>query len=358
MAARAPIAVTCESCGQECEFPWERRGKIGECSGCLESLDIPDPGAFVFHETPPCEFPEDARSGLTFQFLDGFPHPDWTEPMLRAQRTPPTMLREYWNHTASCWHQALLRVLPDQYHTFRTPGFQILCALPAAEASLLGRACEEYSALLRRQFPNCQLEQGCAPDVLLCFEDWDAYLTYVSHLYPDGEFGGSGGMCICTGGYPHIAMPYQSSVWRQSLAHELTHLLVSGYPLPSWLNEGLAQYEEEVLTGHSRFQVTPQSVREMRKHWNEAGIGRLLSGDAFHLPDDSQKHAYLLSEMLVRNLVTDRASQVELLIRSVQAEDSGDAALRECFGRSLRERLREILGDGSWQSSLPESLTR
>lgn len=70
--------------------------------------------------------------------------------------------------------------------------------------------------------------------------------------------------------------------WRDTLAHELTHLIIGGASMdtvPIWLHEGLAKYAETAWRGEPGLGISVEQQRKLRK---AARSGTLISFEAMH----------------------------------------------------------------------------
>ena len=77
-------------------------------------------------------------------------------------------------------------------------------------------------------------------NILVVFDDQDAYYRYVSHFYPEsGEFALSGGMHINAGCGHFVTVKDDLHAIEPVIVHEMVHGLVSHLPIPAWLNEGV-----------------------------------------------------------------------------------------------------------------------
>jgi len=190
--------------------------------------------------------------------------------------------------------------------------------------------------------------------VVLHFDHTEPYYRYLEAFFPEGEFGGSAGVQIREG-YRHIALwGADGDQLGPTIAHELLHLAVTEDSLPLWLEEGLAQMFEIDMGAHDPIAYRQEDIAACKHYWQGAGLNHFWSGEGFSMPGDVQKHAYLLAEILVRNLISDygrrswfRRKKQPVFTEFVWAthhEDAGDAAARLVLGTSLEQIANQFLG--------------
>ena len=167
-------------------------------------------------------------------------------------------------------------------------------------------------------------------DILIVFDDEDAYYAYVSQYYPNaGEFAASGGMYINFGCGHFATVKSDLHAIEPVIAHEMTHSCLSHLPIPAWLNEGLAVNTEQRLcsVGPSMF-----SAREMHaKHlafWGDAEIQQFWSGKSFLRNDDGNLLSYDLARIIVSQLSADWPLFRSFVLHA-SAADAGAAAAAE-----------------------------
>src|SRR5262245_37775954 len=123
--------------------------------------------------------------------------------------------------------------------------------------------------------------QWSGPLVMLLFADAEGYCRYVSPFDQERAYFRSGAMCF-TEGYLHIALrPYPLETLQSTMLHEMTHACLAHLTLPLWLEEGITQLVEEAGTGQSRFFIDGKIAVEMRRYWQEHGLGDFWWGGGF-----------------------------------------------------------------------------
>ncbi len=168
----------------------------------------------------------------------------------------------------------------------------------------------------------------------------------------------TGGVSFSSFNIVAIGIGPDSLSWgRRSIAHELTHVVIgqathncySG--LPSWLNEGLATYNE----GDS----SPTYVTSLEE---AVESGRLISihslAGAFPTTEQDAFLAYGESRSLVEHLIEEFGTEkLNELLAAFRSGNEADAALRQVYGfdqAGLQERWRRSLG----ATPLPEGVSK
>lgn len=282
------------------------------------------------------------------------PLPDW--PAIATQEHAGWSQAErdaFWTGAADQWARALAASLGPQYRVDTSARFVLLSAMaPARNADFL-RFCESARRwIVRNLGPLARAEQG-GKHLCLVFADPDDYYDYIAHYYPEGgEYAMSSGLFV-DAGYGHFALcEHDTDAMQPVIAHELTHALLSHWPIPAWLNEGMA-----VNTEHSLFprlsdpRLALYSPQEMRaKHaafWNPERIQAFWSGAAFLGADEGSLLSYDLARAMVALAACEHEDFVAFLQRA-QAGDSTAAAAEDCLGYPVEHLVQAILGEGDW----------
>src|SRR6185503_13228355 len=133
-----------------------------------------------------------------------------------------------------------------------------------------------------------------------------------------------------------------------TLVHELTHDCLAHLPLPPWLNEGVAQTIERMLTWKREPVLHQELADQHRNYWTEENIQEFWAGTSFHQPGDPQTLSYSLAEIIVQLLTSQKGDFKEFLRRATYV-DAGQTAALDCFGCSLGNVLTTFLGPGEWR---------
>jgi hypothetical protein len=277
-----------------------------------------------------------------------FPKPDWdTLYKMASSKTYTHMeLDAFWNQAALKWLEMLGGALGDGYQIYESTHYLVLGRQPASICEKILQWLEQIKQNLDRMLGDtaCQDFHGKLP--VLMFDGLDAYYEYYASCVEDGDHPLSGG-CYINDGYGHFIFPYMNrDDAERAAAHELTHAFLSAYPIPLWLNEGMAQLFEAGATGGVAVDVHEMRAT-MRSYWNAETIREFWSGSGFQRQDKGQSHCYYLAMILARELSFDMPD-LRKFIREAHWNDAGEAAMRRIFGFSLGELAADFLGDGDW----------
>jgi hypothetical protein len=241
------------------------------------------------------------------------------------------------------WLELLAERLGDDYWINSSPRCVLLTNQPKREGDDLVRFAEralDQIACLLDMSPDAR---AAPKHVLVRLHSFELYYTYISHFYPEGEYGGSGGICIREG-MPHIALPPSPSCEQSVIVHELVHAVLSELNVPQWIEEGVALILEQGLTGRPEILLNHETARDLRAYWNSHGLNDFWNGKSFHSPDKGQEFSYQLAEILVRLILADHRHAFLKFLRQANHEDGGESAARGHLGKSLNDVAATFLG--------------
>ncbi|MEO1527167.1 MAG: hypothetical protein AAFX06_17135 [Planctomycetota bacterium] len=283
------------------------------------------------------------------EIREGLPRPKWDVIAAWANANhDAAQLDEVWTQLARDWITCLGKSLPAGYELHESPEFLLLAADESLGQKVL-RFSERARRIILKTLDGVASTQGYGKHVILLFADAENYYDYVSDFYPDeGEFAGSGGMFLDVG-YGHFAIcPVFDAAYERVIAHELNHALLRHLPLPLWLNEGVTQIMEDVVTETSYFMMDHEILRRHRAYWTSETIDAFWLGDSFYFPDEGQELSYHLSQVLFRNLMSDFPKAVNDILKHASYTDAGNAAFINACNVPLADRVAQFLGDGNW----------
>jgi hypothetical protein len=290
------------------------------------------------------------------EIIDGFPRVHWSRVRKAAEvYAKHPALDQIWTELAAQWLGIVSRQLGGDYRICESDHL-LSAQVPQAARHLLeigDAAYNRLAGLLRRE----SHPRGMGKHAILLFDTTASYYDYISYFYAETDrgYGASSGVHISRG-YRHTAINNKSSAVLRTLVHELAHDMVDNLPLPRWLNEGIAQFSEDLVPGYRAPIIDSAAVRLQRRYWSWFGIDHFWNGRGFLLKP-SQRVSYQLAEVLFRNLCADRNRRAGLgeFIGSAHRDDAGAAACEKCFGVSLAELVEEFLGPGDWEPHLKKS---
>jgi hypothetical protein len=279
---------------------------------------------------------------------EGHSHLDWdrVDEAIKALPADAPVRQMYWGIVEQ-WLTRLASELGPDYCVFRSTHSLLLTSSSDEQAMRWSRFVDRTLGLISSTLGDMALKHADWPVVVMFFGTQAKYYTYVSHFYDDGEHAASGGMCLRSG-YAHVVLPVTGFGEAETIAHELTHLLLTGRDLPLWLEEGVCQVMEEIATGNRHFTFDREMSRRQREHWRVHGIQSFWSGEAFSKPDDHQELSYRLAQAIVRVMIGDHRKSFLQFIRDARWPDAGDSAAREHFGCDAAAFISPMLGDGDW----------
>ncbi len=288
-----------------------------------------------------------------WQTVEGFRQPDWRKigEFIHGRTADETGRAAMWHDASLQWLHALQQDLGGNYHVAESRFCLLLSARSATAAKGLVGQCDSILLHLRARLRNAAWRWPHGKQVVLIFDEEEAYYRYISHFYEDGgEYGTSSGIFL-KGDYRHVAL-HSSNRLLKTLAHEFVHLCLSHLAgLPKWINEGMASYlARELLDTRSRT-FDGDSAKLQRTFWTPATIQGFWSGRAFH-EEETEKMSYNLAELFV-GLLWREFGDLGRFIIAARRDDGGESAAREHLGISLGEVAAAVLGEGDWQPEPP-----
>lgn len=281
-----------------------------------------------------------------FPTPDGFPRPDW-ETIYEWFYSDEALNVPRFRDTLAKWLEGIGAELGEEYHLYVNGVVHLLAPIERADALRYLKLIDRLYLELCETLPGIvDLIKENEAITFIFFDDHDDYWRYASYYHGDGVYGASGGMTILDG-VVHIIIARSHSDWHEgTIAHELTHLLLSLRYLPSWVEEALAVNSENLIYGNEPQWYDPDRPSEWR--WDSDTIQDFWSGKGFESPIQEQQDAsYRLADMLFRAASFDYPS-FQLFVAEVDPADAGNASAVKHLGLSLDEMAARILGPGNW----------
>ena len=249
-----------------------------------------------------------------------------------------------WSECELAWLEHLCEALGPHYQLREKDGALVL-------STLEGNVTEATLNFMNKTVKNItRLLDGVAQvpewghDILIVFDDDDAYYSYVAHYYPEaGEFAASGGMYINSGCGHFATVKADLRSIEPVIAHEMTHGCLGHLPIPAWLNEGIAVNTERRLCPPSSSVSTPQQMHARHcKFWGTPEIQEFWSGRSFLRPDEGNELSYDLARIIVSQFAADW-DRFRPFVLSADVEDGGAVAAGEHLGIQLGDVISALL---------------
>lgn len=274
---------------------------------------------------------------------------DWAAVEEHLRDQPEHLLDATYGQLASEWVLSLAEAWGPQFRVYQSVHFLLVSSRTEKIAVNLLRLGERTSAWLQEALPGIASHWGPGKHVCLVADTQDRYYDYVSHFYPEGEFGASGGVFLAQCGYAHFLLNH-AEPWQQEVTfvHEFTHALLLPRDLPVWLEEGLTQAAEATVLGHYPGDLNRDEVARHHSFWAAEGLTDYWTGESFQRADEGQELSYGLSRVLLRNLVSRGQAKFLDFLKQARSQDSGAAACRAVYGFTLADLCGQFLGPGYW----------
>jgi hypothetical protein len=282
-----------------------------------------------------------------------FPLPDWdaVHQSLIGEEMSFTQLHAFWTDLGREWMHLLRPTLGPTYKIYESAHFWLVSEQPEKTCKHLVQWAESTHAKVLKLVDVDAGKHLFGKCPVLIVPDLDTYEIYRAAYIPEEHLGPSGGVFL-NYGYGHFIFPfYNINQAEPVLVHELAHSLVSHLPLPVWVNEGIAQLCENIISGADG--IDYEKTKEFAgTFWTSHTIQDFWSGRGFSRSDEGQVLSYHLAREVTRELAADRSRFLSFL-REVHISDSGASALLKHFGLTPRELLSDYLGDADW-SPMPQ----
>jgi hypothetical protein len=285
-----------------------------------------------------------------FSFEEGFSRPDWREISrgIRRKETELFDVNSAWNEAVRQWMLQLRSDLGGDYDVSESRRFFLLAPLDAEKRTKILDFSENMLTQIRERLQTAAWNPKHGKHVILLFGEEDDYYQYISYFYREGAHARTGG-CLIHKDYVHIAVPYHPRHLQQVLAHELTHNCVVHLRLPTWLNEGLAQAFEHMVSSSSAGNfMNPDVLDRHRACWNEKNIQEFWAGVSWNKPGDSNELSYSLAEIAL-HLLSERQGDWGAFVEQADWRDAGQTAALQCLDADLGDVVATFLGPGDWR---------
>ncbi|MDR1462534.1 MAG: hypothetical protein LBI68_05275 [Azoarcus sp.] len=297
---------------------------------------------------PPAELYAPGVESFAFrsylQYVNKFPVPDWKAVSeWLGSLTDPGEQAKLWTSCEMAWLQHLRVALGPEYYLDEAGDSILLSPLDRSISQATLGFMNKTQARISRILHDIALIPKWKKNILIVFDDDDAYYRYVSRYYlDDGEFARSSGMHINTGCSHFVTI--RADLWaiEPVIAHEMTHGVLGHLPIPVWLNEGIAVNTEQRLCPPPRPLFTAREMHEKHlEFWGTKEIQEFWSGKSFLRTDDGNTLSYDLARILVSQFSSDWES-FRGFVLAADARDAGATAAHEHLGVDLGASVAAI----------------
>jgi len=239
---------------------------------------------------------------------NGFPHFDWAAVQSWVDTVPTVQGQaEAWSACELAWLEHLRVALGPEFQLRKQGTAILLSTLESNVATATLAFVNKTAQRIVRVLDGVASVPEWGHDILIVFEDDEAYYKYVSMYYPEaGEFAASGGMYIHGGCGHFVTVKADLRAIEPVIAHELTHAYLSHLPIPAWLNEGLAVNTELRLCSTSHASADPRQMHARhRQFWGTEEVQQFWSGKSFLRNDEGSELSYDLARVLVSQFAAD-----------------------------------------------------
>ena len=247
------------------------------------------------------------------------------------------------------WLKRMSSCLTNENRTIETENFFIFSSRSEEETKLLENFVEPCLKRSLKNLEGVADDSGNGKHVVLAFGDADEYYRYLSYYYPEdsGHSAGSSGVLL-NSGYQHLALaPGDYNDCEATLAHELSHALVSYLPMPLWLNEAIAVSNESSIIGLPSAIYNPDALRIVTTFWNKDNISTFWDGSSFQ-DVEAAIPSYYLAEMIFAKISHISAKKTKIFINTADHRDGGEIAINSIFNTTMNSFVSSILGPGEW----------
>lgn len=269
----------------------------------------------------------------------------------------PEARGDAWDEAAAQWLQQVAVDLGGSYQLSWSERFFLITSVSSESAASLLRFAERARQMIDDNLGDMAWKAN-AREVIIVFDEPDDYYCYIAHFYETDKMPRTAGVCLRTG-YPQIAVIYRNHAEAcHTIAHELTHGALLGLPLPLWLEEGVCETLERMISSTEGTSsglwsagsavMWAELAERHQAFWTEKNIQEFWAGTSFGYEQEAQELSYSLAEVLVHLLSADHNGFMDFLSRA-HYDDAGQTAALESLDRNLGDVVGEFLGPGDWR---------
>ncbi len=283
---------------------------------------------------------------LEFDEQFGLPHPRWNAIMPRVDALPASDHQAVWYAMVRRWMQTLGGSFRPSAKPLESQSLIVL----GADPSRLQTLSTTVTSRLDHMLPGLRSADTVGPVVVISPPTLDQFYDYLAAVTHEDESLGCAGFCV-QADYVHVVVtPVGPEYTLGVLAHELTHAMLAFHTLPAWLDEGLAQTVDELVTGEPRLFLTHEAVRAHIDLWTAHSLDAFWTGESFAATWDEEYRSYELALVLTKNIIRELGVRTAELVKDASRTDAGAAAIESYLGRGLVDLVAEFLGPGDWSA--------
>ena len=287
--------------------------------------------AVLLAATVPVGAAEAKRVGRTRATSAPAPATSQTSPAPKFQLATPEEI-EAFGKQAAAYAEQTRKTITANLHKLETRPFVIYSAWSRSNDRALAEICEKLYVALCRQFdvpPTANIWAGKCP--VFVFWDKEHFRRFTTEVDEVGMTDAAGYQLHRSDGFGYIVLNRVSTRRRffELLAHEGTHAFIARYltnlPIPSWVNEGMAEYAAATLVKGSV---------AARRHVPAARKAVQANKDISHVftKPAMSDFDYGICQSLVRYLIArDRKAFVRFFTRMKEGASQAEA-LQEAYG--------------------------
>lgn len=287
--------------------------------------------------------PEWLDSTKAFAFPDWARIHEWANATFAAGDLP-----RIYNKLVCGWAEQIGSRFPDVAEVAESANFVVVTARAAGNIRPTLIQLEDYRRQIQRALSGLDLMEWTSKVLVIVAPDQETFTRYLGDYYEDGEHMLPGGVCLKRG-YVHFILP-DSNLTNSApvLAHELTHVCVSGIPWPAWVEEAVVQSIEHRLSQRNPYVLDREVIQRHQRYWDAGKIRDFWVGASFHYPNEGSELSYHLCRFLLEAVAHHGRDHLIAFLQNANHEDSGFGAMRGVVGFDPGEVLTDFLGDGKW----------
>jgi hypothetical protein len=278
-----------------------------------------------------------------------FAFPDWARIHEWVTRSfAEADLPRVYNRLARDWVKLIGTRFPCAVDVGESENFIAVTARTAGNIRATLVQLEDYRRQIHRALAGLNLMHGSSKVVVVIAPDQETFIRYLGDYYDDGEHMLPGGVCLRRG-YVHFVLPdHNLTSSAPVLAHELTHVCVSGLSWPLWVEESVVQSVEHRLSGRNPYVLDRDIVRRHQRYWDAGKVQDFWTGRSFNYPNEGSELSYHLCRFLLEAVAHNGRDALMAFLQGAQLTDSGFGAMKAVAGFDPSEVLVDLLGEGEW----------